>query len=186
MQQELAEGRQQPSLYFTKRTWANTSPISYKHVVHTSSNTVIALFATTSGCTEQCFQKGWKHLWNLQQGLWKATMKSKLIPRSLNSHCGSLRLEWEVFGVFLRNSKILKADKLGCLCNFLSGLVQIRFSGNQSQEIHTLIIFWTHTKTLFIISFFFKSIFSRYSKRETKNSNFHNIPWFCNKFHQMF
>lgn len=93
-----------PTLYSTKKTWPNTSPISYKYWVHTSSNT-ICLYREASPA----------RLWTLQQGLWKANWLAGAEILTLAVY----NLHWEVVaGVFfLRNSKILKAKNLGCLAS---------------------------------------------------------------------
>lgn len=127
--------------------------------------------------------KAGKGLWTLQRGLWKANW----LPGAEILTLAVYNLHWEqVVLFFLRNSKILKAKKPWMSCISLSGIVQISLSRSQSSwNTHTHHVLNTQENIIYHF-IFFKSVVSRYSKTETKNSNFHNIPWFCNKFHQPF
>lgn len=166
-----------PTLYSTKKTWPNTSPISYKYLVHTSSNT-ICLYREASparlgrGC--EPFSKVCEKQTDYQElkfSLWQST-----------TFTGRW---WQ--GFFLRNSKILKGKNLGCLASlYQNSTNQLVQKPKFMKHTHSSCFEHPGKHYLSFLFFFFKSIVSRYSKTETKNSNFHNIPWFCNKFHQLF
>lgn len=132
------------------------------------------------GCTEQCFQRGLKGLWTLQQVLWKVTVKKKLISKSLNPHSGSLHLHWELFlSSSSRNPNILNPENLGCLCILLAGIVQAHlYYLYQKPKFmkHTHSSCFERPRKHYSSLHVLKPIVSRYSKTETKNSNFHNIP----------